>query len=492
MKRIVILLLVLLMIFPAAACARPDDSSDTSADSTLHGEPNETDTAEETTNPNEADDLGNPDFDSAIFNILTRKSTSYEIKSDEITGDLVPDAVYDRNVTIEDRFGVKFNIIELPGDWGDRDGFMAAVQNNIAAGLHDYDLVLTHSAYIVNIAAKGCGYDMSQLDNINFDKKWWCRKYVDNAALYGRYYTAMGDLCYTLYAYMSCVFFNKMLAESVDMPDLYELVQNGTWTLEKLKEFAFLVGQDLDGNGVYNERDLFGLGINNHFCRMTATFWDAKITVPGSDGKQMINLPNEKYYAIYEQLFDLVHNHKENVFFADEGSVIQTNMFINDQLLFFTETLRNAATMKDMQSEYGILPIPKYDEQQENYISSARDFMTAILVMANITRPEIVGTVTEALCMYGYRKITPAYYETTLKYKYLSDPVAMQMLDLIRDTMTFEFAAIYTNSIILIYSTLGTHVRDGTKSIAPLIKANSKIWQKSVDILYEDFAKINN
>ena len=214
--------------------------------------------------------------------------------------------------------------------------------------------------------------------------------------------------------------------------------------------------------------------------------------MPGSDGKQMINLPNEKYYAIYEQLFDLVHNHKENVFFADEGSVIQTNMFINDQLPFYrnlTERRYNEGYAVGIR----ILPIPpKYDEQQENYISSARDFMTAILVMANITRPEIVGTVTEALCMYGYRKITPAYYETTLKYKYLSDPVAMQMLDLIRDTMTFEFAAIYTNSINLIYSTLGTHVRDGTKSIAPLIKANSKIWQKSVDILYEDFAKINN
>ena len=310
--------------------------------------------------------------------------------------------------------------------------------------------------------------------------------------MYGSYYTAKADICYTLYAYMSYVFFNKSLAESVDLPDLYELVQNGTWTLEKLKQYAFLVGQDLDGNGIYNEKDRFGLGINNHFCRMTATFWDAKITVLGSDGKHAINLPNEKYYAIYETLFDLVHNHKENLFFADEGSVIQTNMFINDQLLFYTETLRNAATMKDMQSEYGILPIPKYDEQQENYISSARDFMTAILILVDITRPDMVGTITEALCMYGYQKITPAYYETTLKYKYLSDPVAMQMLDLIRDTMTFEFAAIYTNSINLIYSTLGTHVRDGTKSIATHVKANSKVWQKSIDILYEDFAKIIN
>ena len=80
MKRIVIFLLVLLLIVPIVACAKPSDN--TPADSTTVGEQDGTDSTEETASPNEADDLGNPDFNNAVFNILTRKSTSYEIKSD--------------------------------------------------------------------------------------------------------------------------------------------------------------------------------------------------------------------------------------------------------------------------------------------------------------------------------------------------------------------------------------------------------------------------
>ncbi len=493
MKKALSVLLALLILLITAACASPGDknSETSSADTDAGTGDNSTSSAETTIPENEIDNLGNVNFSGASYDILTRKSTSYEIKSDEISGDLVADAVHDRNVAVEERFGVNINIIELAGDWGDRDNFMAAVSNDVLAGTHDYDLVITHSAYIVNIAAKGCGYDMGLLENINFDKKWWCRKYVDNASMYGRYYTAMGDLGYTLYQYMMCIFFNKTIAASVNLPDLYEMVENGTWTFDKLKEYSYLIGQDLNGDGKHNELDRFGLGINNHTCRMTATFWDAKITSPNSEGRQVMNLPNEKYLGIYDMLYDLVYNHTENVFYIGEGSVTETNMFINEQLLFFSEKLGNAATMKDMQSEYGILPFPKYDEAQENYISSARDALSAILVVSDITDPTMVGTVTEALCMIGYQKITPSYYETSLKLKYLSDPTAMSMLDLIRDTMTFEFAATYTNSISLIFSTLGDNINKNVPSINSLVKASSKIWQNAIDKLYSDFEKLS-
>ncbi len=488
MKKVLSLFLVLLTILITSACAAESETEIDTTEATP-----ETTTADpgETTIPeNEVDDLGSANFGNDVFDILSRKSTSYEINSSEISGDLVADAVHERNRTVEDRFGVKINVIEHDGDWGTRESFMSAVSNSVLAGTHDYDLVITHSAYIVNIAAKGCGFDMGQLEEINFDKKWWCRQYIDNASMFDRYYTAMGDIGYTLYQYMMCIFFNKELAENVNLPDLYAIALDGDWTYDKLKEFSFLVGEDLNGDGVWGEPDRFGLGINNHTCRMTATFWDAQITLTNAEGKEELNLPNEKYLAIYDSLYDLVYNHKENVFYISEGSVVETRMFMNDQLLFFSEKLGNAATMKDMQSEYGILPFPKYDAAQENYISSARDALSAILVVKGVEKPEMVGTVTEALCMIGYQKITPAYYETSLKLKYLNDPTAMHMLDIIRDTMTFDFAATYTNSISLIFSTLGDNINKGTSSISSIVKATSKVWSAAIDKLYADFEKL--
>lgn len=500
MKKTICLLLALLTLTALCACAPENEGDDPAqttaapsdaADTTSADESSDTTPAEVTTGADEIDELGDVKFNNAVFDILTRKSTSYEIKSDELSGDLVRDAVYERNSAVEDRFAVDINIIELDGDWGARDTFMAAVANSVLGGTHDYDLVMTHSAYIVNIAAKGYGYDLNSLDEIDFDKKWWCRKYVDNASMFDRAYTAMGDLGYTLYQYMECVFFNKTLTEKASLPDLYAMVKDGSWTYDKMKEFSLLIGEDLNGDGVRNDSDLYGLAVNGHACRMTATFWDAGLTKTGADGKQVINIPNEKYLGIYDRLYDLVYNNKDNVHFAGEGAT-QTKFFINDQFMFFVEKLGNAEQMKDMASEYGILPFPKYDAAQENYISSARDALSAYLVVSDITEPEMVATVTEALCMIGYQKITPAYYETSLKLKYLNDPVAMEMLDLIRDTMTFEFAATYTNSIDLIYSILGDNVKNNVASISATVKGKSKVLQKLVDTLYAGFEKLDH
>lgn len=497
MKKIICLILAALTISALVACATPSDNNDqtttsSSATSDSSASGNDTTTpTDSTTGADEADDLGDVKFTGSTYDILTRELTAYEVFAEDISGDMVADSVHQRNTTIEERFGIKINVIKQPGNWDNRESFMATISNSVMAGTHDFDLVMTHSAYIVNIASSGNGYNLYDLENIDFNKKWWCKKYVDNASMFDRAYTAMGDIGYTLYEYMECVFFNKKLAEDAGVPDLYPIVQSGDWTYEKFKQYSLLVGEDLDGSGTRDGADRYGLGINNHACRMTATFWDAKMTVPGADGKQTINLPNEKYLAIYDELYSLIYNNPENVFFTPEGAVIETKMFMNDQLMFFVEKLGNAVTMKDMTSEYGIVPFPKYNSDQKEYISSARDALSAILVVSDITEPKMVGTVTEAMCMIGYQTITPAYYETSLKLKYLSDPVAMEMLDLIRDTMTFDFAATYTNSLSLIYSVLGDNIKNGTPSIASLVKGSSKVWQRAIDTLYGAFEKLD-
>lgn len=495
MKKFICFLLACMTVVVLVACANPgdgDDNPSTSDTTSSSGSPSDTTPqAPDTTSPNEADDLGDVRFEGSTYDIISRESTAYEVESSGISGDLVADAVHQRNVSVEERFGVKVNVIKKPGDWATRDDFMNAVSNSVLAGTHDYDLVMTHSAYIVNLAVNGNGYDLYELDSIDFDKKWWCRKYVDNASMLDRAYTAMGDIGYTLYEYMECVFFNKKLAEDAGVPDLYSMVKAGEWTFEKLKEYSMLVGEDLDGNGVYDSADRYGLGTNGHACRMTATFWETQMTVKNSEGRWTINLPNEKYLKVYDELYSLVYDNPEHVFFIGEGQKVETQMFANDQLMFFIETMGRAVSMKDMTSEYGIVPYPKYNTEQENYVSSARDALSAVLVVKDITEPEMVGAVTEAMCMLGYRNITPVYYETTLKLKYLSEPNAVEMLDLIRDTMTFDFAATYTNSLSLIYSTMGDNIKNGNISITSLVKGSSKIWQKELDKLYTAFEKLN-
>ena len=72
-------------------------------------------------------------------------------------------------------------------------------------------------------------------------------------------------------------------------------------------------------------------------------------------------------------------------------------------------------------------------------------------------RPELVGAVTEALAAESYRKVTPTYYEISLKIKYSRDDETSQTLDIIRNGAIFDFGFVYSkslNNLLLVFRDL--------------------------------------
>ena len=495
MKRAIALMLALLMLtMSVAACggkAAPEETTTAaSVEGTTTAPVADTTTAapEETLPPELQDTLPDVKFTGETFKVLIREESKYEMTSEEITGDLVRDAVYNREVTVEDRLGLDVEVHTIKGNWDFRNDFIAHVSNSILSNDHTFDMAMTHNAYLASMILRGLATDLNELDAIDFEKKWWCQKYVENIAIDGKVYSAMGDIGVSLYEYLEATYFNKKIAEEHKITDLYELVQSGNWTLDKMMEYVKMVGADLNGDGKYDQNDLFGLAIDNHNCRYAATIWQTEITKVSENGQRVFNLPNERFVNCYESLYHAIYDNTQVLF--DGSNTHGLKMFTNDQLLFFTERLSRAALMKEMESEYGIIPFPKYDASQAEYVSATRDSHSGLMVASNIQNPAMVGTAIEAMCMYGYRDITPAYYETTLKLKYLSDETAMSMLDLIRDSVDFDFAILYTVPLSTMYSFYGEKIASATPSIASAVKAQAKAWQKLLDKMYEDFNKL--
>ena len=496
MKRALSLILALLMLVMAvAACgAKPDESTDTTttaaaADTTTSATADTTTAQTEPELPPELrDDIPEVNFNGEAFKVLIREETKHEMTSPEVTGDLVGDAVYNREIAVEDRLGVAIDVHTIKGNWDFRNDFITHVSNSILGGDHEFDMIMTHNAYIASMTLRGLATDLNELEEIDFSKKWWCQKYVENIAINGSVYSAMGDIGVSLYEYLEATYFNKKIAEEHKITDLYETVQSGNWTLAKMMEYVKQVSADLNGDGKLDQNDLFGLAIDNHNVRYAATVWQTEITKETGDGKRAFNLPNERYINCYESLYHAIYDNEQVL--SDASNVHGLKMFTNDQLLFFTERLSRAAHMKEMESEYGIIPFPKYDENQTEYVSATRDSHSGLMVANNIQNPALVGTTIEALCMYGYQEVTPAYYETTLKLKYLSDETAMSMLDLIRDNVDFDFAILYTVPLSTMYSFYGEKMDSGTASVSAAVKAQAKAWQKLLDKMYEDFDKV--
>ena len=496
MKRILALMLATLMLATTAiSCG--GKTEDPAATTTAPAEENATtaateasdQTPDQTLPPELQDTLPDVRFDGETFSVLLRESTKYEMQSDEITGDLVRDAVYQRNLDVEERFGIEIKTQSMPGNWGDRENFIARVSNSVLGGDHEFDMVLTHNSYMNTMPIRGLAYDLTTLEQLDFSKKWWHNGYMENAKIGNAIYTAAGDIAVTVYEYLEVVFFNKKIAEEHQITDLYGTVQSGAWTYDKMMEYVSTVSADLNGDGKYDQNDLFGLSIDAHNLRYLPTYWGADITVVGADGLRSFNLPNEKFIDAYNKGYAMVYD-IDQVFYAGDSERDDTAMFTRDQLLFQTERLGHAAQMKEMDSEYGIIPFPKYDAAQEKYVTVIDDPFSGLMVLNNIENPDMIGTVIEALCMYGYNDVTPAYYETTLKLKYLSDETAMSMIDLVRDSVVLDFAMIYSCNLSQMYSYISNSIHSQVASIASGIKAQSKVWQKTLEKFYEDYAKI--
>ena len=103
--------------------------------------------------------------------------------------------------------------------------------------------------------------------------------------------------------------------------------------------------------------------------------------------------------------------------------------------------------MRDLKFDWGVIPYPKYDESQEKYHTRASSGMEVFQIPVTSSGREDVGAVLEALSSEGYKSLTPAYYETALKVKYTNGDKTSEMLDLIKDSASIEFALVFASAV---------------------------------------------
>ena len=76
--------------------------------------------------------------------------------------------------------------------------------------------------------------------------------------------------------------------------------------------------------------------------------------------------------------------------------------------------------------DYGILPLPKYNQEQEFYASFCRPAMSGITISSS--DPDASAAVLEALNYYSRDTVVPAYMEKALSRKYVNNENASQII----------------------------------------------------------------
>ncbi|MGN1347132.1 MAG: hypothetical protein ACI4V1_10125 [Eubacteriales bacterium] len=459
-KNMSLLLSILVIASSLASCSDRGDPGEGTA-----GTPSNTDTGSNVPVEEEAPSRANtpdnlPDdlsFDGATINIYhfgMEDTVKYDCVG-ELSGDVVMDAVYNRNLSVEERLSVKLNWIAGDATW---DGFPNQVALALQAGTSDYDMIVEESSRLFQQSIRGYFYDLMTLsDYIDLSQPWWYTEMMEQGSIDNtKRYFLNGDLFLTCMFGASAMYFNKPMFINYfgDVQSIYDHVLDGTWTYDVFADYCSTVHTDVNGDGKADPGDIFGFryeqwGIPNYMSMSTGLTFCSR----DENGYPVLEIMTEDGIQWGQTLYRLLYSDNISV----EGSKQET--FINQTSLFYPGQFSTAHQLRDVDFEYGILPYPKLSENLD-YMSAAATVNGnggAVPVSAPADKLDAVCAVMEALCAQSYRTVVPAWYDTALKVKYADGLVDAQMVDIIYEHISSSFimmadkelgiGSIFTNAI---------------------------------------------
>lgn len=445
------------------------------------------------------------DFNKDIITILVRgQNERYfdEFFVTDYSGEVVNDAIYNRELSVENRLNIDIQIAFDDGTSG--HGPWPWVSTYIASGACEYDIVAGSNYYASAHAVKGEYYNLKNVENLNLNKKYWAQGIIDKMTVRDSIYMATGSISTYLYDSTFVIYFNKNLCESngITTDSIYSAVYNGEWTLDKMIALTSDIYSDLNGDGKRNADDLYGFGLQ--VTSATDGFWsscDIAITDLSSDGS-ITFIPNlDKINTVTSKLNSFLWNNNgcvplaESAYYVKDDIMLIDPMFSNDKLLFVTDWLYSTSTdrMRGMTSEYGIIPYPKYDAGQEDYYSFVHDKFTVVGIPITVSDTGKIGAVLEAMASEGQNTVMPAYYEVALTSKYVSDEDSVNMLNTIVSNIRMDRAWIFAPTVNAIGAKLlRNQIWNNTSTVASTYKSNYSIVSQGLSSISDEFEKYSD
>ncbi len=365
---------------------------------------------------------------------------------EEELGDVQSDALYFRQREIEELFEIDWTNY-TPGQTDDPgvDVIVEAVKQDVLAGTGAYDAGygMTHTTH--PLLTNDCLIDTSDFYVVDLDRPWWPKSLRESYSIGGALYFLNGPILSPYYQDAASVVFNKVVAENYGITGLYDIVRNGEWTFDKMFEIASAVPTNGNGSGAYRYGDpdavstiiAHGLTITkfdeygnpyleetlsqelsdlaDKFCRIYGDDTQTVNCKSGASGGSHESLEEKYGYEMYE------------------------DMFADDRILFLFIPTDEAAWLRIHEVEFGILPVPKADVKQENYISYATPQSSFNVFVPKSTKStEVTDVILEAMAALGYKYFKPVFYDTMLKTRMTYDYDSKDMVDIIFNTKRYD------------------------------------------------------
>ena len=481
MKKTVSVLLLLALLL--AGCGG-GETAETTADA---GES----AAETETESPYLDSLPEVDLGGLTINTLIREEAMDEFSA-ESSGDVMDTAVYERNLTIEERFACKLTYAVELGSWTYAAAYQDTIRGVVMAGDTLYDMVTGQSNIVQPLNIEGVFVNLLNEEYLDLTKPYWVDSYTDGINLKGEVCTLCGDFALSSFSNANVIFFNKSLMDDYSLEYPYEDALSGKWTLDRFLGMSEDITSDLNGDGTITLEDRKGFCAYNNSIQPLFSAAGLTYTELQSDGTRILLSPSEQMIDAAERvnLFcasdAFLDSSKQ---FPSNGSLgLEPPMcenFMNGRYLFMGMVLEGIEDLREMEVDFGILPYPKYDEAQERYYTTILRRYTVAAVPGTAADSSNSALILEAMSAEGCRSIIPKYYEIALKDKYIRDESSSQVLDLIKDSLYLEFVDMYYSDLGFSDFFAGYVMGSPSGTFASSYEKNRNSWETKIAKLYE-------
>lgn len=372
--------------------------------------------------------------------------------SGELNGEIVNDAVYQRNQTVMEMLNIEMDFIETEWNY---NNLYQELEKLVLAGDCGFEVVINDLKGLGQAIRSGYMRNVADTDILNLDASYWYKEAIlDLEVIPGNYYFLMGDAFTDCISSVHVLYYNKDMITDVygNGDHVQDIVLAGDWTVDRLQEIMADVAVDTDGDGTLQEGDRMGFAMLGPWGPSIPILTGFALDIyQRTDDGMVLTMNNERSVTALNELYELFAGDYSVSTLKDHSTAGLVKLF-NNQLTAFVCYLRlgDLADMREYEFEVGLAPYPKLDDGQESYISSMHNTteVGGIVVTTPESEMDFLFTCIEALGREAAKTIIPAYYEEALKVKYVNGAEDAAMIDLIHDNITTPSTLIFFDAAL--------------------------------------------
>ena len=493
MKRFLSVLLAALLLSLASCSDASEKIEENQSNLPVDINPSEAETDEEEPMPDLPE--RNWDGDSFVFisPILTgdmADANTHDIFTEEANGEGLNDSVFNRNLFMTDACGVVIEEVKTSNCAQD-------IKKSVAASDRAYDVSYALAYDSISLARTGNYLNWRDLDYIDFRASWWDRNAASSLLVGKKLCIAVNDIMLANNDATSAVLFNKQLLENYGFKDnMYDVVREQKWSFDKVSEMASLVYNDIDGNGVMDQHDLYGfMGYRDAALSLFHSS-GGRIVSKNKEGELTLTLMREKTYdALIGALTLMAQEYTFNLHKVLEpqfrGNIypMAEDMFRNDQSLFYWVLTHDIQKFRDMESDFGILPVPAMDPVSSGYACNVNSWHAHLMGILTTADPDQAAYVVELMAAKSHWTVQKEYYDVCLTRKYSRDEDSREMLDLIFGNRVYDVGAYY--QIGGFTSQINSLTMTDDTNVASMYASGKRKAERDIASIIEDYEKID-